>query len=345
MATERDEFIQLCGELKQDMLTLLKNDHRLPQEAVDWVNEVIDYNCIGGKLNRGISVIHCTEALTKGAGLSSEMKRKASILGWCIEWLQAFFLVADDIMDDSVMRRGQPCWYRNPKVKMIAINDAFLLETFVFQILKKHFRSEPCYLGLVELFHDVIFRTELGQLLDLTSQPLGQEPDLDRFTLERYNQIVHNKTAYYTFYLSAACAMYISGVTDDASHEIAKAICVDIGEYFQIQDDYLDCYGDEKVIGKVGTDIQDSKCSWLVVQALGRASAEQKAVLKTHYGKSDPNSVAIVKKLYQDLDLAAVYHKYEDETYAKITQRIATVTEMPSEVFTMLVSKIFKRNK
>lgn len=38
---------------------------------------------------------------------------------------------------------------------MIAINDAFLLETFVFQILKKHFRSEPCYLALVELFHDV----------------------------------------------------------------------------------------------------------------------------------------------------------------------------------------------
>lgn len=41
------------------------------------------------------------------------------------------------------------------QVKMIAINDAFLLETFVFQILKKHFRSEPCYLELVELFHDV----------------------------------------------------------------------------------------------------------------------------------------------------------------------------------------------
>lgn len=69
--------------------------------------------------------------------------------------LQAFFLVADDIMDESTMRRGQPCWFRNPKVKMIAINDAFLLETFVFQILKKHFRSEPTYMQLVETFHDV----------------------------------------------------------------------------------------------------------------------------------------------------------------------------------------------
>lgn len=38
---------------------------------------------------------------------------------------------------------------------MIAINDAFLLETFVFQIIKKHFRSEPFYMQLVEIFHDV----------------------------------------------------------------------------------------------------------------------------------------------------------------------------------------------
>jgi farnesyl diphosphate synthase len=88
-----------------------------------------------------------------------------------VEFLQAFFLVADDAMDDSVTRRGQPCWFRLPEVKLIAINDSFLLESCVFKILKRYFGAEPYYSQLVDLFIEVTRQTELGQLLDLTSQP------------------------------------------------------------------------------------------------------------------------------------------------------------------------------
>lgn len=57
----------------------------------------------------------------------------------CLPAPQAYFLVADDIMDSSITRRGQPCWYRRPEVGMVAINDGIILEACIFRILKKHF--------------------------------------------------------------------------------------------------------------------------------------------------------------------------------------------------------------
>ncbi|CAN0540836.1 unnamed protein product, partial [Ectocarpus sp. 8 AP-2014] len=128
-------------------------------------------------------------------------------------------------------------------------------------MLKRHFAHENYYLQLVELFHDVTYRTEMGQLLDLTSQPMDaphakhdcapHPHPLCRFTPVRYRMIVRYKTAYYTFYLPCAIGMIYAGVKDPASYRLARDICCRIGEFFQIQDDYLDCFGDPEVIGKV----------------------------------------------------------------------------------------------
>lgn len=70
--------------------------------------------------------------------------------------LQAFFLVLDDLMDKSLTRRGQPCYYRVPEVGTIAVNDAVLIESALYTLLKLHFRNETYYIDLVELFHEVI---------------------------------------------------------------------------------------------------------------------------------------------------------------------------------------------
>ena len=47
-----------------------------------------------------------------------------------------------------------------------------------------------------------------------------------------------------------------------------------------MKDDFLDCFGDPAVTGKIGTDIEDNKCSWLVVQALARVTPQQRALLE-----------------------------------------------------------------
>lgn len=59
-----------------------------------------------------------------------------------------------------------------------------------------------------------------------------------------------------------------------------KIIVFDSLLYNPTQDDYLDCYGDPAVTGKVGTDIEENKCSWLVVQALERVTPEQRKLLQ-----------------------------------------------------------------
>jgi len=133
--------------------------------------------------------------------------------------------------------------------------------------------------------------TELGQLVDLITAP-EDKVDLSRFSLVKHRTIVIYKTAYYSFYLPVALAMIYSGVPvpdemptlahtitfNDAAapltngtapispYHAAMDILLPLGEYFQVQDDYLDCFGVD--IGKIGTDILDNKCSWVVCTAL-----------------------------------------------------------------------------
>lgn len=84
---------------------------------------------------------------------------------------------------------------------MTAVNDGMLLQSHLLKLIKRYFGGQPStYLRLLELFNEVTWQTELGQLLDLTSQPApgtGEPIDLERFTLERYQAIVKYKTAYY----------------------------------------------------------------------------------------------------------------------------------------------------
>uniref|UniRef100_A0A8C5TJX5 Farnesyl pyrophosphate synthase n=1 Tax=Malurus cyaneus samueli TaxID=2593467 RepID=A0A8C5TJX5_9PASS len=210
---------------------------------------------------------------------TSESLRCALAVGWCIELFQAFFLVADDIMDASLTRRGQTCWYKKEGIGLDAINDAFLLESSVYRLLRHYCGKQPYYLNLLELFLQTGYQTELGQTLDLITAPISQV-DLSRFSEQRYKAIVKYKTAFYSFYLPVAAAMYMAGIDGQEEHENAKAILLEMGEFFQIQDDFLDCYGDPALTGKVGTDIQDNKCSWLVVECLRRVTPEQRRILE-----------------------------------------------------------------
>ncbi|TRX89549.1 hypothetical protein FHL15_009593 [Xylaria flabelliformis] len=309
-------------------------------------SQSLEENTVGGKCNRGMSVPDSVSLLLKRA-LTEEEYFQAAALGWMIELLQAFFLVSDDIMDSSITRRGKPCWYRQEGVGMVAINDAFMLESAIYTLLKKHFRSHPSYVDMMELFHEVTLQTELGQLCDLLTAP-EDVVNLDNFSLEKHSFIVIYKTAYYSFYLPVALALQMLNVATPKNLKQAEDILIPMGEYFQIQDDYLDNFGLPEHIGKIGTDIMDNKCSWLVNTALKIATPEQRKVLEDHYGRKDKAHEAEIKKLYNEMKLEQLYQEYEEKTVSELKTKINQIDEsegLKKEVFEAFLSKIYKRSK
>lgn len=116
---------------------------------------MLDYNVRGGKMSRGRTVIAIVSALRGGTPSPSE-RRDAAVAGWALEWMQALFLIADDVMDDGLTRRHRACWHRVPGVGAgTAINDSLLMQSQLYQLLRLQFGTRPFYTRLVELFMEV----------------------------------------------------------------------------------------------------------------------------------------------------------------------------------------------
>jgi len=278
------------------------------------------------------------------------MRTQAYVLGWCIEILQACFLVADDIMDGSTTRRDKLCWYKLPDVQLDAVNDTLILESFLYFLLKEHIPDADMRLQLYELYHEVSLQTQLGQMLDLTGQPQGSKDPkiLDNFTPDLYKKIVLFKTAFYTFYLPFASGMILCGFHKPNQLKAARDVSIELGEKFQIQDDWLDCYGDPKAIGKIGTDIQTHKCTWLLSQALLIVNAEQRKLIVAHLGKDGEEDVARIKQLYKELHIPELYEKQEKESKERVEALIevaAKVIPNASKLFTPILDKTHGRQK
>lgn len=168
------------------------------------------------------------------------------------------------------------------------------------------------------------------------------------FDDKTYHTIVKYKTAYYSFSLPIRLAFYLAGITDEKVHIKAEKILLKCGTFFQVQDDFLDCFGDPEIIGKVGRDIEEGKCCWPFVTALKLCNEEQKARLVENYGKDNPIAVKEVKKVYKQLDLEKVYSEFEEQSYQEIKLLIDEFEHsdrVPLEVFEWVLEKIYHRNK
>lgn len=316
--------------------------------ALSWFREAIYYNLPHGKRNRGLAVVMTHKILCEHYKQRPDLER-ARMIGWCIEMMQTHFLILDDIMDESLTRRGQKCWHLKKNVGNIAINDSFFMQQSIFYMLKKHFVNCAYFTDLVTLMFDTLLRTTMGQCLDLTSSAKpGEIPDLSKFTVDKYNSIIDHKTAFYSFSAPIRLGMIISGLLDPCIHQRADVILRRMGQFFQVQDDYLDCFGDPIVMGKIGTDIEEGKCCWPIVTALEIADERQRGILEQNYARKDKQNTEAVKQVYRELNIEEIYKQYEIDSVLELRgliEKFNKETQIPGEIFYSMLLKICGREK
>nr|CAI5863586.1 unnamed protein product [Callosobruchus analis] len=339
---ESREFMAVFPDIVRDLTDAGR--HTDIPEVTKRFAKVLQYNVPNGKKVRGLSTVISYKILEKPENLTPENIRLANVLGWCVEMLKSFGQIVDDIIDKSELRRHEPCWYKQEDVGLKAVTDSALLENSVYTVLKKYLSQHPMYPQLQQLFHDVTMKSIMGKALDTSITNEGN-PDLKKFTMKNYNLIMKYRTGYYSFQLPVAAAMYLANKDDPEQHRQAKTILLEMGQFFHIQDDYLDCYGDPEVTGKRSADIREGKCSWLAVVALQRATPAQRKIMEEHYGKDDEKSVQMVKDLYLALNLPHIYATYEEESYNRIRTHIQQISKgLPHELFFKLLKKLYKRD-
>lgn len=329
----------IFNEILINQLSKLYPD--FPQSSLDRIKKMAEYNVPHGKLNRGLMVVEAFYEFNSGK-FTNDQLIKAFCLGWCIEWCQAYFLVADDVMDSSLIRRGQPCWFRQPDVGLIAINDALILRSSLNLLLKDQFKeNEQLYFRFSELFREVELSTEMGQMLDMTNY---NNSDSNEDLMKRYQLITKYKTSLYTFYLPFACAYMLCNHDSTSTFDIEKErdILIDIGHLFQVQDDILDVFGDPRITGKVGTDIEEGKCTWLLCKCLSlpRLSDSDRLLLK------QSRDTKIVKEIYEKNQIFNHFEYFEMEMRKRIENSISKLSnDSSSKVLKKYLNKIIKRIK
>lgn len=225
--------------------------------------EPIDYILsIGGKRMRPVLTLMATEIFDVDC-------REAIEAATAIEVFHNFSLVHDDIMDDAPLRRGNETVHEKWNINTgILSGDAMLILAY------QHF----------EKYEPAIFR-DLAKLFSKTALEVceGQQYDVDfetrdDVTITEYLKMIEYKTA-----VLVGAAMKMGAIVAKTSEENANLIYdfgLNLGIAFQLQDDYLDAFGDPKTFGKqVGGDIIENKKTYLYLKAKEFSSAEEKEQL------------------------------------------------------------------
>ncbi|XP_063830677.1 uncharacterized protein LOC135079961 isoform X1 [Ostrinia nubilalis] len=335
---EKEKFLEVFPEIVSSIVRRNEKFSSFPGIG-NFTEELLKYNSAGGNKTRGLMTVHAYRMLADDADIIEESMKQARILGWYLELWQTALMLVDDIIDGSSTRRGSVCWYRLPHVGARAINDSFIFLSLLCDNAKYNFGNETWYPRFMDYFNEAVLLYTLGNHMDYM---LLRKHDL--FTMSNYNTMASSKMSFYTFKLPIYSALLLANKPHEDAFRTIEDIVADMGTLIMMQNDFLDSFGDEAISGKIGSDIQEGKISWLSVTALQRCDEAQREEFIANYGRADDACVQRIKQLYRELQIPRLYREEERACYENIIARIQALPSdnvIPSPVLIKLLDMVF----
>lgn len=298
----REEFIEYLNE---------KIEVKEPRSLYEPMRYILD---LGGKRLRPVLVLMATE-------LFDANYKDALDAALAIEIFHNFSLVHDDIMDDAPLRRGQDTVHERWDINTgILSGDAMLINAY----------------QLFENYEGATFR-ELAQLFSRTAIQVceGQQYDMDfetqdDVTIEDYIKMIEFKTA-----VLVGASLKMGAIVAKASEDEKEAVYEYgrlLGIAFQLQDDYLDAFGDPETFGKqVGGDIIENKKTFLYLKSLEGSTKSESRQLEHLYTISpidNSGKIEAVKAIFESSG-AADQTKAEIEKYTRLAFEVLDKIDLP----------------
>lgn len=257
-----------------------------------------------------------------------------------IEMFHNFTLIHDDIMDNAPLRRGKESVFKkwNPSVAILSGDTLFAL---AYQYVQK--ADKDILPDVLDIFNKTAIEVCEGQQYDLS-----YESD-NKVTVEQYTDMIRLKTAV-LFSASLKIGALIGGASMEDAHNLYD-FGINIGIGFQLKDDLLDTFGDEKVFGKkTGKDILSNKKTFLYLKALEIAGDRDRKQLVDFYSSKNHNKeqkIESVKNIFRNLEIDRLTTEEITRYYNMSVKSLekVNVSDEKKEKLLAIATKMVERNK
>ena len=274
----------LSIEKYQDVFVKYLQEYSTIKEPKNLYNPIQYILSLGGKRLRPVLTLMTAEVFNADY-------KKALNAALSIEVFHNFSLVHDDIMDDAPLRRGKETVHEKWDINTgILSGDAMLI--MAYQLFENY--DANIFQALAKLFGKTALEVCEGQQYDVDFETRNN------VTILEYLKIIEYKTA---FLVGAAMQMgaIVAGASEKDQNNIFE-FGKNLGVAFQLQDDYLDAFGDPKTFGKqVGGDIIENKKTYLYLKALEFSSEGDQLKLKQLFSINPNDSkdkIQTVKQIF-----------------------------------------------